>query len=227
MNDRVLAKQFAEDAGTAFVAVIRQHGRPVRLQEIRDTLVDVGIRVEDVNRQWERLRGLLRAHPNIAKPRPTIYEWSPVAHRSRDSLKELAARARVRAPGWFVQAHVDNIADSLARAETTGPRAQIGWTEQREQEKAALLADLVGGAELVVAEGHSATDVVDWLLAEAARRQLWPEGRLGERVPFDRALHEPVGTPHPRPGQEVRVVRSGFSWSGNGDDVVLVRALVS
>lgn len=227
MSDRVLAKQFTEDAGTAFVAVIRQYGRPVRLQEIRSALVGAGVRLEDVNRQWERLRGLLKAHPSISKPTPTTYAWSPVAQPSQASLAELSARARVRAPGWLVQAHVDNIADSLARAETNGPRAQIGWTEQREQEKAALLADLVGGVELVVAEGRSAPEVVDWLLEEAARRRLQPAGRIGEQVPFDRARHEPVGGPHPRPGQEVQVVRSGFSWFGSGDEVVLVKALVT
>jgi hypothetical protein len=228
MSDRVLAKQFAEDAGTAFVAVIRQQGRPVGLQEIRSILIDAGVRLEDVNRQWARVRGLLKEHPNISKPKPTSYEWSPVARSSQTSLAELSKKARrTRAPGWLVQAHVDNIADSLARAETTGPRAQIGWTEQREREKAVLVADLVGGSELLVAEGRSASGVVDWLLEEAARRRVRPTERVGEQVLFNRDRHDAVGTNHPRPGQEVRVVRSGFSWYGGGHEVVLAKALVT
>lgn len=140
MSDRVLAKQFDGDAGMAFMEVIRKADRPIRLQEIRAALVEAGVRVEDINRQWGNLRDHIKSHPSIGKPKPTEYEWSPLSQPSLVSLQNLASQVGKRGPVWLVQAYVDNIADSLARAESTGPRAQIGWTEQREQE-----GDATGG----------------------------------------------------------------------------------
>ncbi|GAA3281295.1 hypothetical protein Dvina_47435 [Dactylosporangium vinaceum] len=226
MGDRVLVKQFNDDAGAAFIEVIKKSGGPVRLQEIRSALVDAGVDAVDVDRDWRRVRNLLKFHPHIAKPKPALYEWSPAAQPSSTSLQKLAERAGVRGHRWLIQSWIDNIADSLARAETAGPRAQIGWTEQREQEKATVLAGIVSSAEAFAAEGQTGVQIVDRLLEEAARHRLTPIGRIGERIEFDKSRHEPAGRGQPRAGGEVRVVRSGFEWSGSGHPIVVVKALV-
>jgi hypothetical protein len=80
----------------------------------------------------------------------------------------------------LTQAHADNVMDSLAKVETAGPRAQPGWSEQREREKATLLAEIVGPAEALAAEGRSGSTIADWLRDEAQRRRLTPIGRIGE-----------------------------------------------
>jgi hypothetical protein len=226
MSDRVLVKQFNDDAGAAFVEVIKRADRPVRLQEIRTGLVDAGVKAADVDRQWKSRRELLKLHPNISKPKPALYEWSPATHPSSDSLRELAERAGKRGHAWLVQALTDNIANTLARAETSGPRAQISWTEQREQEKATLVADLVSSVEALAADGQSVTAIVERLMEEATRHRLTPIGQIGERAEFDKDLHAPAGRGQPRAGHEVRVVRSGFEWSGTGHAIVVVKALV-
>ncbi|MCK9904306.1 hypothetical protein CC117_30375 [Parafrankia colletiae] len=190
-------------------------------------LTAAGVRSEDVTRQWNRLRPLFRAHPHISKPKPALYEWSPVAHPSRVSLEALSAYAGRRGPAWLVRAYADNIADSLARAETTGPRAQIGWSEQRDQEKAALLAELVGTVDELAAEGRSAHDIVSWLAQEADRSHLTAIGHVGEQAAFDPDLHDSSGPDGHRPGQVVRVVRPGYSWSGGSRPVVVAKALVA
>jgi hypothetical protein len=227
MSDPILVKQFAEDAGGAFVEVIKRSGGPVRLQEIRETLVDAGVSPEDVSRQWARLRPFFRMHPNISKPRPALYEWSLAPHPSKLSLESLSSYASRRGLAWLIQAYVDNIADSLARAETAGPRAQIGWTEQREQEKAVLMADIAGSAEMLAAGGRSAAEIVTWLAGEVSRRRLTPIGRIGEPARFNSDLHDPDGSTRPRAGQEVRIVRPGYSWSGGAQSVVVAKALVA
>ncbi len=226
MGDRILAKQFADDAGSAFVEVIRRADGPVRLQEIRAALVDAGVHADDVDRQWKRLRPLFRAHPHVSKPQPTLYEWSPAAHPARVSLDSLVAYARRRGPAWLVGAFADNVTDDLVRADATGPRSQISWTEQREQEKAALVAGIVGYAAQLASAGGSVPELVSWLLEEAGRRRLTPIGRAGERTRFDGDLHDASGAASPRAGVDVRVVRPGFSWSGGGRPVVVARAVV-
>ncbi|WP_131803862.1 hypothetical protein [Pseudofrankia sp. BMG5.36] len=227
MNDSTLAKQFAEDAGGAFVELIKCSGGPIRLQEIRETLVGVGISPEDVNRQWNRLRPFFRTHPHISKPKPALYEWSLVPGPSKLSLEALSAHASRRGLTWLIQAHVDNIADSLARAETAGPQAQIGWTEQREQEKAALVADIAGSAAMLAADGRSTPEIATLLAEETSRRRLAPIGHIGEIVLFNGDLHDPNGSTSPRAGQEVRVVRPGYSWTGGARSVVVAKALVA
>jgi hypothetical protein len=226
MSDRVLVKQFNDDAGAAFVEVIKRADRPVRLLEIRSSLVNAGVDAADVDRQWGRLREPLKSHPNISKPKPILYEWSPAAHPSSDSLRKLAEQAGKRGHAWLVHALTDNIANTLARAETTGPRAQITWTEQRDQEKATLVANLASSVEALAAQGQTTTAIVDRLMEEAGRYRLAPIGQIGERTKFDKVLHDPAGRGQPRAGQEVRVVRSGFEWSGTGHPIVVVKALV-
>ncbi|MBL7496548.1 hypothetical protein I6A84_21570 [Frankia sp. CNm7] len=226
MGDRILAKQFVDDAGSAFIEVIRRADRPVRLQEIRAVLVDAGVPVDDVDRQWKRLRPLFRTHPHVSKPQPALYEWSPAAHSAKVSLDALVAYAGRRGPAWLIGAFADNVTDNLVRSAIAGPRSQISWTEQREQEKAALVAGIVGYAAQLASAGAAAPDLVSWLLDEAGRRRLTPIGRAGERTLFDGDVHEAVGASNLDAGADVRVVRPGFTWSGGGRPVVVARAVV-
>ncbi|GAA3621713.1 hypothetical protein GCM10022223_43260 [Kineosporia mesophila] len=224
MRDQVL-QQFTEDAGAAFVEVIRKADRPVSKGDITAGIVDAGADSAQVQRQWERLRGHLKAHPNISKPKPTLYEWSFAPRPSRDSLYLLAEQAGKRGQAWLVQAYVDALADTLARAETTSSGAHGSWSDQRELEKVTLIADLVSSVAMLAAEGRSTTDIEDWLLQEADRHRLSPIGRIGEEITYDKDLHEPKGG-RPRAGDLMRVTRPGFSWIGTGHPVTVVKALV-
>lgn len=226
MDGKVLVKDFRNDPGAAFLALIREADGPVRLGDLRQSLAEAGVPVADINQHWKRLRGSIQAHPRISKPDPAHYEWSPIAHPSKDSLQKLLAKVSGRGQAWLTQAYADNIMDSLAKVETTGSRAQSGWSEQREREKATLLAEIVGQAGVLAAEDLSGPAIVAWLRDEAQRRGLTPIGQIGEDEAFDRDQHEPAGNRQPRPGQAVRVLRSGFFWAGGGHPVVVAKALV-
>ncbi|MCE0539355.1 hypothetical protein LWF15_28040 [Kineosporia rhizophila] len=229
MRDRVLVKQFKDDAGLAFIEVIRRAGDPVRTQEIKAELIEAGVSKADVDRWWKTLQPSLKEHPRITCPRSGVYEWSFTTESSHDSLEKLTVQAGKRSAGraWLVEAFTDNISDTLALVEKSGAGAQISWSQQREREKATLLAELVASVDSLIADGGSGADILDWLTQRALDQRLTPLGRSGETVEFDRELHEPAGAARPRPGQAVRVVRAGYAWSGAGPErVVVVKAVV-
>lgn len=92
--------------------------------------------------------------------------------------------------------------------------------------KATLLADIVSSVEALAADGRPAAELVSHLMAEADRRRLSPIGRVGDHMAFDKSLHEPADRRQPKLGQEVRIARSGFTWTGTGRSIVVVKALV-
>jgi hypothetical protein len=226
MDGNVLVKDFRNDPGATFVALIRDADRPVRLGDLRQLLVEAGVPVADVNRQWNRLRSSIQDHPRISRPDSAQYEWSPTFPPSQDSFRKLLAKVSKRGQAWLTQAYADNVMDTLAKAETAGSRAQSGWSEQREREKATLLAEIVGTVEVLAADGRSGSAIVERLRDEAQAHRLTSIGRIGEAEKFSRDRHEPDTGRQPRSGQEVRVLRPGFVWTGGGRSVVVAKALV-
>ncbi|GAA2493880.1 hypothetical protein [Winogradskya humida] len=226
MDGKVLVKNFRNDPGATFVVLIREADQPVSLGDLRQSLAEAGVPVAEVNREWDRLRKSIKDHPHISKPEPARYEWSPAAQPSKESFQKLLAKVNKRGQAWLTQAYADNVMDSLAKVETSGSRAQAGWSEQREREKASLLAEIVAKAEVMGAEGYSGQAIVDWLRDEAQSRHLMSIGRVGEVVKFDRERHEPDAGRQPRADQELRVLRPGFVWVGGGHSVVVAKALV-
>ncbi len=122
MRDRVLVKQFKDDAGLAFIEVIRRAGDPVRTQEIKAELIEAGVSKADVDRWWKTLQPSLKEHPRITCPRSGVYEWSFTTESSHDSLEKLTVQAGKRSAGraWLVEAFTDNISDTLALVEKSG-----------------------------------------------------------------------------------------------------------
>jgi len=54
---------------------------------------------------------------------------------------------------------------------------------------------------------------------------LEPIERAGDRVAFDRRRHQPIGPPIDT-GAEVVVVRPGYAWKTDHEDVLVARAVV-
>ncbi len=94
-------------------------------------------------------------------------------------------------------------------------RTQSGWSEQREREKAALLAEIVRTVEVLTAEGVPGRAIVDRLRDEAQSRRLTLTGRIGNRTLCPKSA---------RTGQESAVpCRAGDTkpapgsvWTGGG-----------
>jgi hypothetical protein len=225
--DRKLLKQFNADAGLAFLDVIREASRPVRAQEIKAEIVAAGGPTAEVDRKWKALQPHIRLHPRIDKTPNHAYEWVMEPRSSADSLNRLSANSARRIPAWLTQAHVANVSDSLALAEAAGPRGSTGWTRQRELSKAVLLAEILAEAEVAVDRGNGVTELARFIRKKADEAGLEPVGHRGERQPFDPHVHEPDHGVRPRPGDAVAVQRCGYVWTGGGDPVVAVKALVT
>jgi len=227
MDAKLLVKQFGADPGVAFVEIIRSAARPISAREVKNDLVEAGVARTDVDRKWKQLQPYVKLHPHVQKSGATRYEWSVEPRPSAESLEVLSSTVPKRVPGWFVQALVANIADSLAVAETSGGHARSSWTRQREWEKVKLLADIATAVQGLRAEGGGIVDAADWLAGEAERRRLRPVAVPGESVAFDPDRHEPVTGSRPLRGAAVTVVGSGYVWHGGEGPVVVVKAAVT
>ncbi|MFI5844547.1 hypothetical protein ACIA8K_33105 [Catenuloplanes sp. NPDC051500] len=226
MDSALLVKQFGEDAGSAFLEIIKSVGRPIGAIEIKKELTSAGVRKADLDRKWKQLQPHIRLHPNIDLDK-NKYEWRLTPGSSKRSLERLSANSLKSVPAWLTQALVESVQDSLAAEETSGDRARSSWTHQRELEKATLVADLAVSVEVMRADGATISDVADWLDGEARRKRLRVIAAPGDTVSFNPELHETDGHARVAAGAEVRVVRTGYVWHGGLGPEVLAKALVA
>lgn len=88
------------------------------------------------------------------------------------------------------------------------------------------LAELAAEVEELAAANTAPDVVTERVRGLVSGQELEPIGDVGATVSFDRRLHEPLfGTP--REGAAVSVVRPGYRWRADGEDVLLQRAVVS
>lgn len=225
MDEKSLLKQFNANADLAFLEVIRSAPGPIDARRIMASLTDAGARLATVRDKWGKSQKFINLHPYVAKPKSTQYEWRLEPIPSSEALRRLSSNVLKSVPSWLTNAYVTLISDSLAFAETSGSVAQSTWSDERELQKAQLLADMAAEAEIRVEQGASAADLVKWLQTEAMARHLQPTARLGERVPFAPEEHDAEGAT-PRRGATVEVLRSGFKWKHGTREDTVVRAVV-
>lgn len=221
----MLVKQFNSDPGQAFLEVIRLADKPIDARGIKDRLKLAGAKVAEVDDKWKRMQRFVNEHPHIRKPVSRLYEWSIEPLASGEILQRMRAHTLKSVPGWLTSAFVRTISDSLAAAETSGPRAQSTWSDQRNLEKAQVLATVAAGVEALVWKGKTAAEILEWIQDHTVERRLEPVAKVGEHVAFDPDMHDSVGG-YPRRGSNVEVVSSGYRWLGGQRPTVVVRAVV-
>ncbi|MFG1921735.1 hypothetical protein [Cryptosporangium sp. NPDC048952] len=226
MDRKLIVKQFATEPGLAFIEVIRTASTPVGAREIKALIADAGVGPVEVDRWWKRSQPYLRLHPHIEKTPNNRYEWRIEAEESAASLGNLAEITLKRIPSWLTHAYVDNVSDSLAIAESSGPRSQGSWARQRELGKAILLASIAAEVGARQADGASAVDVVDFIMKHADRAYISRFNQPGDTTKFDSDRHESIDSSRLKAGELVTVARPGFVWNGAGDDTVVVKARV-
>lgn len=221
----MLVKQFNADPGHAFLETIKLAGRPVDAKQIKGHLKAAGISSSDVDGKWKRMQPFINEHPHIRKPVGRLYEWSIEPVASGEALRRMRAHTLSSVPGWLTGALVTTISDSLAAAEASGPRSQSTWGEQRELEKAQVLAKVATEFEALLSKGQTAVEVFAWIQDQAVDRELEPIATIGERVAFDPDLHDSASGAMRR-GSSAEVVRSGYRWLGADRPMVVLRAVV-
>lgn len=219
MDIKGLVRQFGKDPGSVFVDIIRASAAPLRAQDIKQPLIDAGIKKDDIDRDWKRVQRVITLHPQIAMA-SNKYEWLP-ERRSAQSSLDLLARGAASSRQWLTAPWVQNVADAVERAGAT----ESAWAE-RQFQQARLVAELAVAVGKLQAGGSTITEVAELLAEETRQKRLWPLAAPGDSVAFDPDSHE-AQSEAPAPGTVVRVVRSGYIWRGAGTPLVAAKAVVT
>ncbi|MEU4424844.1 hypothetical protein AB0F81_29850 [Actinoplanes sp. NPDC024001] len=220
MDSEILVRKFENDPGSAFVDIIRLSTTPIPARDIKQHLIDAGMKKGDIDRHWRRAQPLIKLHPQITMT-DHKYEWLTERRPARISLDLLAGRASSRLPEWLTASSVENVAHALDQTGIT----EASWTEHQFQQ-ARLVADLAVAVEVIQNGGGTVAEVAELFAEETKRKRLWQLGKPGKTVPFDPNAHE-AEVAAPDPGVPVRVVRSGYMWRGGGDPIVATKAVVA
>jgi hypothetical protein len=220
VDTKSLVRQFGKDPGSVFVDIIRASPAPLRARDIKQPLIDAGIKKDDIDRYWTRVQRVITLHPQIAMA-SNKYEWLPERRSAQRSLDLLAKGASMGRRQWLMVPWVQNVADAVERAGAT----DSGWAE-RQFQQARLVAELAVAVGVLQARGSTIADVAELLAEEARQKRLWQLAEPGDSVAFDPDAHE-AETGAPEPGTPVRVVRSGYIWRGAGTPMVAAKAVVT
>src|SRR5690348_6357193 len=200
--------------------MIRISTKPITAQYIKQQLVEVGIKKDDIDRYWKRVQPALRLHPQIVMA-DKKYEWLAERRSAQSSLDLLTGRLRARQPSWLTSSWIQNVTDALARSGA----GHSAWPE-RQYQQARLVADLAVAVDNLQTCGGTLADVSGLFAEEARRKRLWPIGQPGDSVAFDPAEHSAAQDAQaPEPGTIVRVIRSGYKWRGDGKPAVAAKAV--
>src|SRR4051812_7094376 len=66
VETETLVRQFGKDPGSVFVDIIRASPTPLRARDIKQPLIDAGIKKDDIDRYWTRVQRVITLHPQIA-----------------------------------------------------------------------------------------------------------------------------------------------------------------
>jgi hypothetical protein len=220
VDTKTLVRQFGNEPGSVFVDIIRSSPAPLRARDIKQPLIDAGIKKDDIDRHWTRVQRVITLHPQIAMA-SNKYEWLPERRSAQSSLDLLARGAAASRRQWLTTPWLENIADAIERAGAT----EGGWAEHQFQQ-ARLVAELAVAVGLLQARGRTIVEVAELLAEEARQKRLWRLAEPGESVAFDPDNHE-AESEAPEPGTAVRVVRSGYVWRGTGTPIVAAKAVVT
>jgi hypothetical protein len=220
VDTKSLVRQFGKDPGSVFVEIIRASPAPLRARDIKQTLIDVGIKKDDVDRYWTRVQRVITLHPQIAMA-SNKYEWLPDRRSAQSSLDLLTRGLAANRRQWLTTPWVQNVADAVKRAGAS----DSGWAEHQFQQ-ARLVAELAVAVGILQANGRTIAEVAELLAEEARQKRLWRLAEPGDSVVFDPDAHE-AEREALEPGTTVRVVHSGYVWRGAGTPIVAAKAVVT
>jgi hypothetical protein len=87
------------------------------------------------------------------------------------------------------------------------------------------LAEMAIEVEELAANGAEPEVIIERVRALAEINELEPIGQVGQTTTYDPAQHRPLAG-QPDTGSEVSVVRPGYTWHAEDDDVLLEKAIV-
>ncbi len=224
-------------AAAAFLAVLREAGTALDSASLKQRVVARGVEPAVVDAAWRRAQPVLRRHEGVSfDPARGTYRFgergpSPALTADEALERLLPTRLSARAEGFagVVRAALKEREDLERRLRSSyveGRAAQDAMQRQAQVRAVRALAAVVSEGEELAVAGAGAGVIAERTRALALAFGLVAIGRAGERIPYDAARHEPIGTA-PAEGEWVTVVRPGYAWVTGDEELLLQRAQVA
>jgi hypothetical protein len=233
--DSAKLKQRFDKNPTEFILdVLRDADRPMTATKIMGNLVERGLPEELVKKHWTAVqRDTVKYHPYIVRPTSRSYAWQkePIGPgealtRMLDLLKITSStKLKVRDDlADLVRSGLKAASDSMP----AGDEARFRATQERQTRVDGLraVAELAGEIEELAYNSGDPDVIVERVQTRVEAQSIEQIGRSGEQTRFDSSRHEAIGRP-PVVGSAVTVVRPGYTWRTDQEDVLLQRALVA
>lgn len=158
----------------------------------------------------ERIEAL---EEEISKARAKAVAAEESVLTAQNRAEELAERCKV-------------LEDTLHIEHTEAIRLRSAQDRQIRIDAIRALATLAAEVEELATENTASATLVQRVRDLAAAAHLEAVGSAGEESAFDPNLHEPI-VGSPESGTPITVIRPGYQWRPDGDDILLDKALVT
>ncbi len=232
-DPKALARLFDADPEAAVLQLLQVTGEPMSAIDVKKALQDAGVPKTDADKAWPTVQKRIKVNEHIVTEGPR-YRWNrPLTELSpaealdllvkgglSDSEKEALSEV-IR--GALTEAPAVESNDDSAVADDSGEEA----ARQRQEAIDAIrkLAELASEVEELIGNETDLPVMMRQVRAFVRRSGLDPVGQAGEETRFDRKKHTPIGG-QIRDGAPVIVVRPGYIWKTQDEDVLLGKAVV-
>jgi hypothetical protein len=221
-----------EEVGAAVARVLEvldRSGVPLGAGAVKAALRADGASEAEVERIWDRFRGHAADHARVGiEVHGHAYQYrllpSPTPDQALARLGQTGASSADRAELVAI------VAAALAVATRTVPQSGVessaGETERMRRIGAVrALAELAIEVEELTVHRASPQALIHRVRSRVGRAGLEPVESAGERTSFDRARHESIAGSI-MDGTAVVVVRPGYVWRTEDEEILLVPAIV-
>jgi hypothetical protein len=231
------ASRLRASPAAVFAELLRETGAPLDARALKRMLLDRGLDRTLVDAAWKRAQPSLRRHRYVRIDPPGRYRWragtqepGPAPEQALERLvaERLTAtdRAELAEPIRAALAERDALEQRARSAYREAIQLRAANERQVRVDAARALAEVAMEVEELAATGVDARIAVERVRALVAGFGLVPIGRAGETVAFDPARHDPIGAIIPA-GSAGLVVRPGYTWRIDDQDVLLARAQIA
>jgi hypothetical protein len=211
--------------------ILHRAGAPLGAGAVKAELRADGVSEAEVERIWDRFRGHAADHARVGiEVHGHAYQYrllpAPTPEQALARLAQTGVSSADRAElVGIVQAALART-PSIATTPQPGEVNGAGETERMRRIGAVrALAELAIEVEELTVHRASPQALIHRVRSRVGRAGLEPVESAGERTSFDRSRHEPIAGSI-MDGAAVVVVRPGYLWRTDDEEILLVAAVV-
>ena len=226
-DPKALARLFDADPEAAVLQLLQETGEPMSAVDVKKALQDAGVPKTDADKAWPTVQKRIKVNEHIVVEGPR-YRWNrPLTELSPAEALDLLVKGGLSDSEKETLSFVIRDALTAAPAEPSNDDGGEEAARQRQEGIDAIrkLAELASEVEELIGNETDLPVMMRQVRAFVRRSGLDPVGQAGEETRFDRKKHTPIGG-QIRDGAPVIVVRPGYIWKTQDEDVLLGKAVV-